>query len=184
MTNPNDFLEPTGTQDAPPAGGAGLPAEPDVSAIERLEAQVAELNDRHLRLAAEYDNYRKRAAREKAELGDRAQASLAGRLLEALDDLHRAMASDPASTPVEALRGALQAVEMKLWKELQGAGLERIDPVGQKFDPTVAEAVSLVPAPAGAEPETVGATFQAGYRFRGVLVRPARVAVFAAGGDA
>jgi molecular chaperone GrpE len=190
MTNHSDPAEAPdmgvadAPQDAAAAGAASLPAEPDVSAVRRLEDEVALLNERHLRLAAEYDNYRKRAAREKAELSDRAQATLAGRLLDALDDLHRAVTSDPASTPLEALRGAIQAVDMKVWKELQGAGLERIDPVGERFDPAVHEAVSLVAAPEAGREQTVAATFQAGYRFRGVLVRPARVQVYAGPGDA
>ncbi|HEX5634167.1 MAG TPA: nucleotide exchange factor GrpE [Gemmatimonadales bacterium] len=182
MTNPNDSLEQAGTRAE--AEATGVPAEPEASAIGRLEAQVAELNDRHLRLAAEYDNYRKRAAREKAELGDRAQAALVGRLLDGLDDLHRALGSDPASTPADALRGAIEAVEMKLSKELQAAGLERVDPVGQRFDPAVAEAVSIVPAATAGQADTVSATFQAGYRFRGVLVRPARVQVYSAPSEA
>lgn len=185
MTNP---IDPTAAAEmAVPdaaAGAGALPVEPDASAIQRLEAEVGQLNERYLRLAAEYDNFRKRAAREKSELSDRAQATLVGRLLDALDDLHRAVASDPASTPVEALRGAIQAVDMKLTKELQSAGLERIDPVGERFDPAVHEAVSLLPAPDAERAHSVAATFQAGYRFRGVLVRPARVQVHSAQGDA
>ena len=185
MTTPSDFLDQTGTQDAPPpVEGAALPVEPLDSAIQRLEADLAQANDRYLRLAAEFDNYRKRVIKEKGELADRAQASLVGRLLEALDDLHRAVTSDPASTPADALRGAIEAVDMKVWKELQAAGLERIDPVGQRFDPTTQEAVSVVPAPAPDMDQTVSATFQTGYRFRGVLVRAARVQVFQGQGDA
>jgi molecular chaperone GrpE len=185
MTTPSDF-DPTGTQDTAqaPADGAQLPAEPVDSAVQRLEGELAQSNDRYLRLAAEFDNYRKRATKEKTELSDRAQAVLVGRLLDALDDLHRAVTSDPASTPVEALRGAIEAVDMKLWKELQAAGLERIDPVGQKFDPAVQEAVSIVPASGPEQEQTVSATFQAGYRFRSVLVRPARVQVYQGQGDA
>ena len=91
-------------------------------------------------------------------------------------------ASDPATTPVDALRVAIEAVDMKVWKELQSAGLERIDPVGQRFDPSVQEAVSIQPAPSPEQEQTVSATFQAGYRFRSVLVRPARVQVFSGAG--
>jgi molecular chaperone GrpE len=183
MTTPSDSREPTGMQDTVP-DAAPVPAEPVDSAVQRLEGELAAANDRYLRLAAEFDNYRKRATKEKAELSDRAQATLVGRLLEALDDLHRAVSSDPASTPAEALRGAIQAVDMKVWKELQTAGLERIDPAGQPFDPTAQEAVSVLPAPSPEQEQTVSATFQAGYRFRGVLVRPARVQVYQGQGDA
>jgi molecular chaperone GrpE len=75
-------------------------------------------------------------------------------------------------------------VDKKLWKELQAAGLERIDPVGAPFDPSLHEAVSTVPAPSRDKDHQVSATFQAGYRFKGNLVRPARVQVYAEQGQA
>jgi molecular chaperone GrpE len=143
----------------------------------KLEADLAELRDRHLRLAAEYDNYRKRSSKERAELADRAQASFVAELLDVLDDLDRLVASDPA-TPLPALREGLSAVDRKLWKELQDAGVERIDPVGSPFDPALHEAVSTVPAPDRASDHIVSATFQPGYLFKGALVRPARVQVY------
>src|SRR5918999_3377933 len=142
-----------------------------------LEGDLAELRDRHLRLAAEFDNYRKRSSRERAELADRAQASFVAELLDVLDDLERLMASDP-STPLASLREGLNAVDRKLWKELQDAGVERIDPVGSAFDPALHEAVSTTPAPDASSVHTVSATFQPGYRFKGALVRPARVQVY------
>ncbi|HET6836809.1 MAG TPA: nucleotide exchange factor GrpE [Gemmatimonadales bacterium] len=143
----------------------------------RLEGDLAELKDRHLRLAAEYDNYRKRSSRERAELADRAQASFVAKLLDVLDDLDRLVASDP-NTPLPTLREGLSAVDRKLWKQLEDAGVERIDPVGTAFDPALHEAVSTVPAPDRASEHTVSATFQPGYRFKGTLVRPARVQVY------
>jgi molecular chaperone GrpE len=142
-----------------------------------LEADLAELKDRHLRLAAEFDNYRKRISRERAELADRAQASFVAELLDVLDDLDRLVASDPA-TPLPSLREGLSAVDRKLWKELQDAGVERIDPVGLPFDPALHEAVSTTPAPDRSKEHMVSATFQPGYRFKGTLVRPARVQVY------
>jgi molecular chaperone GrpE len=143
----------------------------------RLEDDLAELKDRHLRLAAEYDNYRKRSSRERAELADRAQASFVAKLLDVLDDLDRLVASDP-STPLPTLREGLSAVDRKLWKELQDAGVERIDPIGGPFDPSQHEAVSTTPAPERSKEQMVSATFQPGYRFKGTLVRPARVQVY------
>jgi molecular chaperone GrpE len=143
-----------------------------------LEGDLADLKDRHLRLAAEFDNYRKRNSRERAELADRAQASFVGKLLDVLDDLDRLVASDP-NTPLPTLREGLSAVDRKLWKELQDAGVERIDPVGSAFDPALHEAVSTTPAPDPESEHMVSATFQPGYRFKGVLIRPARVQVYA-----
>jgi molecular chaperone GrpE len=143
----------------------------------KLQSEVAELKDRHLRLAAEFDNYRKRINRERAELSDRAQASFVAKLLDVLDDMDRLVASD-ASTPLPTLREGLSAVDRKLSKVLEDAGVERIDPTGAPFDPSLHEAVSTVPAPDRSRDQQVSATFQPGYRFKGVLVRPARVQVY------
>lgn len=151
--------------------------EPDEQAVRRLEGELEEARDRHLRLAAEYDNYRKRVARERAELSDRAQAALVLRLLDVLDDMDR-LTSDRASASGESLRQAVELVERKFRKELDAAGLERIDPVGQAFDPSQHEAVSTVAPPSPDQDHQVSATFQPGYRFKGALVRPARVQVY------
>lgn len=142
-----------------------------------LENEVAELKDRHLRLAAEFDNYRKRINRERSELSDRAQASFVAKLLDVLDDMDRLVASDP-TTSLASLRAGLSAVDRKLSKELEDAGVERIDPVGTTFDPSQHEAVSTVPAPDRSKDHQVSATFAPGYRFKGVLVRPAKVQVY------
>lgn len=164
-------------------GGSALPVEPSSEAIRRLEEQLDEARERHLRLAAEYDNYRKRATRERTESGDRAQAALVGRLLDVLDDMDR-LSADSSAASGEQLRQAVELVDKKLWKELQAAGLERIDPVGAPFDPSVHEAVSVVPPPSREQDHQVSATFQAGYRFKGTLVRPARVQVYSEQGQA
>jgi molecular chaperone GrpE len=166
---------------AAPAGVAGVPAELESEAIRRLESEVAELKDRHLRLAAEFDNYRKRVAKERVELADRAQAAFVIRLLDVLDDLDRVV-DDSRNTPLETLREALVLVDRKLRKELEAAGVERIDPVGAPFDPAEHEAVSTVPAPDPGKDHMVSTTFQAGYRFKGQLVRPARVQVYSTQG--
>lgn len=162
---------------------AGLPMEPESEAIRRLENEVAELKDRHLRLAAEYENFRKRAARERLELADRSQAALAVRLLDVLDDLDRLVAGGGSSGP-EVLQQALILIDKKLRKELESAGLEGIDPVGQPFDPSLHEAVSVLPPVDPAQDHTVSATFQIGYRFKGSLIRPARVQVYSSEGHA
>jgi molecular chaperone GrpE len=162
---------------------AGVPLEPSESAYRRLTDQLNEANDRYLRLAADFDNFRKRVARERVELSDRAQAAFVIRLLDVLDDLDRLAATDPAG-PTTAVRQGVEMVDRKLRKELETAGLERIDPVGARFDPAVAEAVSVVPPPSVAQDHTVAATFQVGYRFKGSLVRPARVQVYSSEGHA
>lgn len=173
-------------EDTQPVLGEGrgvLPMEPQEGAIRRLEDQLEQERDRHLRLAAEYDNYRKRVARERAELADRAQATLVGRLLDALDDMDR-LTADGATASSEQLCHAIELVDRKLRKELEAAGLERMDPAGEPFDPSLHEAVSTLQPPSPDLDHQVSATFQAGYRFKGTLVRPARVQVYTEQGQA
>jgi molecular chaperone GrpE len=172
-----------GTQQTFGEGPGTLPAEPQSEAIRRLESQLDESRDRQLRLAAEFDNYRKRVARERVEQNDRAQASLVTRLLDVLDDMDRLSAEGGAAS-AESIREAVGLVDRKLRKELETAGVERIDPVGEPFDPSIHEAVSVVPPPRPDQDHTVSATFQTGYRFKGALVRPARVQVYSAQGQA
>lgn len=164
-------------------GAAGVPMEPDAQAIRRLEGQLDEERDRHLRLAAEFDNYRKRVTRERAELADRSQATLVTRLLDILDDMERIIADGTTASP-DQLRHAMELVDRKLRKELQTAGLERLDPAGATFDPSEHEAVSTLPPPSPDRDHQVSATFQPGYRFKGTLVRPARVQVYSEQGQA
>jgi len=164
--------------DAAEAAPTAVPVEPEASAIQRLEEALAGEKDRYLRLAAEYDNFRKRVARERVELADRAQAALTVRLLDVLDDLDRLAVQDLSVMGREALHEALVLVDRKLRKELVAGGLERLDPVGQAFDPAEHEAVTVVPAPDPALDHQVSAVLQAGYKFKGALVRPARVQVY------
>jgi molecular chaperone GrpE len=174
---------PEGDKPAESAVGAGnLPVELSEEAVKRLEGELADLRDRHIRLAAEYDNFRKRVHKEKLELSDRAQATVVARLLDVLDDLDRVESGSQASGDV--VQHGLVLIERKLRKELEAAGLERIDPVGAAFDPSLHEAVSVIPTPEGAADHTVSATFQPGYRFKGALIRPARVQVYSTEGYA
>ncbi len=159
-------------------GVAGVPMEPPFEAIKRLEEEVAQFRDRHARLAAEFDNYRKRVTRETQVLAERSQASLTIKVLDVLDDLDRILEGVDDGTPAETLREALVLVDRKLRKELEAAGLERIDPIGLRFDPSLHEAVATTPAVEPEQDDHVSATFQAGYLFKGNLIRPARVQVF------
>ena len=99
---------PAGEPSAPTGGSAGVPTEPTEGAVRRLEDQLAELRDRHARLAAEFDNYRKRMARERLEGNDRAQAQLMLKLLDSLDDLDRVVATRHEGLTVDGLREAGQ----------------------------------------------------------------------------
>lgn len=142
-----------------------------------LSVEVEAARERHLRLAAEFDNYRKRAERERSEVRTRARAELVESMLDALDDLQRVADSDEESTPAEALREGVRIAERKLFRALEAGGLEVIGAAGQRFDPEVHEALMTVPAETEAEDEIVADVFQRGYRLETVLIRPARVRV-------
>ena len=171
-----DAMESEGGLTVSPAG-VGAPVVMGDDAVDRLEREAAEWKDRCLRAAADFENYKKRAVRERMEAGSRAQADLIMRALDALDDLGRIAALDPAQTTSQALHEGVGLVERKLQKALEGVGLERVDPAGQPFDPNVHEAVMTMPAVSAAADHTVGTVFQPGYRLNGLLIRPARVAV-------
>ena len=146
-------------------------------AAEEAQRQLEEQRDKYLRLAAEYDNYRKRAARERAEAGSRAQAELVRQLIDGLDDLARFAHLDPTATDTTTVVQGVELVEKKLLKALTSAGLEVINPVDQPFDPALHEAVGTEPALSPEDDHMVARVYQQGYRFNGQLLRPARVVV-------
>jgi molecular chaperone GrpE len=99
-----------------------------------------------------------------------------------LDDIDRLAAIDPATTTGAALHEGFALIGKKLAKELEAGGLEAIDPVGEKFDPAEQEAVALRTPDDPALDDTVSATFQKGYRFRGNVIRHAKVQVYSVDG--
>ncbi len=151
-------------------GGLGV-ADSDV------QRELSTERDKYLRLAAEYDNYRKRTARERGELTSRAQADLTKHLLDALDDLGRFAHVDPGTVDPVTLAQGVEMVERKFLKSLGAAGLELINPIDQTFDPALHEAVTTEPALAPEDDHVVSRVFQVGYVFNGQLLRPARVVV-------
>ena len=158
--------------DAPEGVGAP-PADPAPNLQQELDAH----RDKYLRLAAEYDNYRKRSIKERHEAGARAQAELVKQFLDALDDLSRFAHVDPATVDAATVVQGVELVERKMVKALASAGLEIVNPVDQTFDPALHEAVSTEPAAAREDDHVVARVYQPGYLFGGQLLRPARVVV-------
>ena len=156
---------------------ASAPADGSRADTSTLERQLEEQKDKYLRLAAEYDNYRRRTAKERAEAGSRGQADLINAMLEGIDDLARFADIDPATTDATTLHKGIEMVERKLLKSFSSVGLEVINPVDQSFDPNLHEAVATEPALAKEDDNTVSKVYQQGYRFNGQLLRPARVVV-------
>jgi molecular chaperone GrpE len=165
------------TADFGPEPGPGDPDAGPVVADSDVQRELSAQRDKYLRLAAEYDNYRKRTARERGELTSRAQADLTKHLLDALDDLGRFAHVDPATVDPVTLTQGVEMVERKFLKSLGTAGLQLINPIDQTFDPALHEAVTTEPALSREDDHVVSRVFEVGYLFNGQLLRPARVVV-------
>jgi molecular chaperone GrpE len=177
----DDIVEDGGGRGDPDGdGGAGSDVDTDTVAladqVDRLQREVAAAQDRYLRIAAEFDNYRRRVDRERADLPARAKADVVKALLEVIDDLDRVAEYD-ADTPAESLLEGVRLVDLKLNRLVGTWGLVKVDPTGEPFDPNTMEAVAAVPAEHPEEDDVVLDVFQRGYRLGDTLVRPARVRV-------
>jgi molecular chaperone GrpE len=167
----------TGTAD--PGTGPETAESPDEVAteVDELRDELEALNERHLRLAAEFDNYRKRNERDRSALATRLQANLVSSLLDVLDDLQRVEESGVDEGGESVLEG-VRLVEKKFVGVLEGAGLEPVEAESAVFDPELMEALAAVPTDDPEKDHRVADVFQRGYRFRDVLIRPARVRVW------
>jgi len=152
--------------------------EPSKSEAEVLQEELDRLRDQHLRLAADFENYRKRVSADLTMGWVRAQAELAKSLLEGLDDLQRVSQFTTEDATLETLIEGVDLVERKFLKALTDAGLQAVDPTGEPFDPNSMEAMMRVPVEEDGQDETVHQVFQKGYLFKDQLVRPARVSVY------
>ncbi|MDQ2767329.1 MAG: nucleotide exchange factor GrpE, partial [Gemmatimonadota bacterium] len=168
---------PAASHDDAADGADGDGNEDAAAAVAGSNRELDEQRDRYLRLAAEYDNYRKRSQKERQEAGARAQGELVKSLIDSLDDLMRVTAQDPEIVDAKTIHQGIEVVNKKLMKALGMAGLELIDPVDQTFDPAQHEAVSTEPALSPEDDHLVSRVFQQGYRYNGQLLRPARVVV-------
>lgn len=142
-----------------------------------LREEFEGLNDRHLRLAAEFNNYRRRVENERTEVWARAQADVVAKFLDVLDDLQRVAGLDLTNATVEAIMEGIDLVDRKFMRVLSDTGVEVLDPVGEAFSPETMEAMMRVPAETEEDDDTVDQVFQKGYALKGQLVRPARVSV-------
>ena len=146
--------------------------------IATLRTDFEELTDKHLRLVAEFNNFRRRSEQERLSAWARAQADVIAKFLDVLDDLNRVAELDLSNATVEAIMEGVDLVERKFVRMLEDAGVEVIDPAGEAFDPEQMEAMMRMPAESEDQDDSVAQVFQKGYSLKGTLVRPARVAVY------
>jgi molecular chaperone GrpE len=178
-----DAAEPAGEQD--PANEAEIEESTERSEgmeeeRDDPEASLERERDEYLALAqraqADFENYRKRAAKEAAAAGDRAKGGLVRELLPVVDNLERALES--AEESEQHLAEGVRLVHAELVAVLQRNGIEPFDPTGEPFDPEVHEALSTQPAD-GADAGMVVGVMEKGYKLNGTVLRPARVVVTA-----
>jgi molecular chaperone GrpE len=146
------------------------------SKIEELSEEKKELLDGLLRLKAEFENYRKRMLKEQTRILDTAEAGLVKKLLTVMDNLERAVGNSADETGTNGLREGVEMVLGQMVEILEKEGLEVIDPEGEVFDPEYHEAMMVVETDECPE-DTVAEVTQKGYRFKGMLLRPALVNV-------
>ena len=154
--------------------------DPEPAPASALQAELERAQDQRIRLAADFDNYRKRTEGQLKSRWNHAQADLLARLLDPLDDLGRVTDCDPETATAESLLEGVAQVERKFARLLEEAGVEVVDPLGEPFDPTRMEAMMRVPADSEDLDDVVQMVMQRGFTLKGQLLRPARVAVYKA----
>lgn len=145
--------------------------------LETVKKLVEEQKDKYLRLSAEFDNYRKRTLKEKAELikngGEKAITSI----LPILDDLERALQNMQKAEDVKAIYDGVDLIYQKFLKELSHEGLKKMEPIGEAFDTDYHEAIALVPSPSEEQKGKVLDCVQTGYTLHDKVIRHAKVVV-------
>ena len=172
---------PEGNEERPAAGTEVAEGATDLAAQltalrterDRLAAEKAELNDRLLRRQADFENYRKRAERDRSEFVQFAGIEFVRELLPILDDFERALKVECADA---AFTKGVRLIYTRLYEALKKMGLEPMDTIGRPFDPNLHQAIERVET-GEAEDQTILDEFQKGYNFKGKLLRPAMVKV-------
>ena len=145
-------------------------------ALEEAQTKYAELNETYLRLYSEFDNYRKRTAKEKLELSATASAAVMKDLLPVLDDFERALQNMEKNGNETDIQG-VTLIYNKLKSTLQKKGLEEIVAIDCEFNTDEHEALTMVPAPDESKKGKVIDVIQKGYKLNGTVIRFARVVV-------
>jgi molecular chaperone GrpE len=189
MSENDESQNPSGATPTPVPTGDDIPVAAETLAaptpeqrIAALETEKLEIKDRMLRIAAEFDNYKKRARKELSDQEVKARESVLKDFLEVVDNLERALASIGTGTTEKDVKSVQDGVELvlRLFKsKLERYGVKVIEAKGQPFDPRMHDAISQIPSPDVA-PGTIVHEMQKGYRVGDRLLRPAVVVVAAA----
>ncbi|MCD8210533.1 MAG: nucleotide exchange factor GrpE [Prevotella sp.] len=149
----------------------------EIDPLEEAKKNLETLNDKYLRLAAEFDNYRKRTIKEKAELILNGSKRAIQAILPIIDDMERALAITDKTSEEASLKEGLKLIHQKMIKSLEGLGVSEIDTIDADFNTDFHEAIAMVP---GVEDEKKGKVLdcvQKGYKLNEDVIRHAKVAV-------
>ena len=149
----------------------------DTDKTAEYEATIADLKDKYLRQAAEFDNYRKRVLKEKSELIQNGGESVISSLLPIIDDFERALQNMKKSDDTAALKEGVELIYQKFMKTLESNGLKTIETKEADFNTDFHEAVAMIPAPNDESKGKVVDCVQKGYKLNDKVIRHANVAV-------
>ncbi len=144
---------------------------------EELEEKLAELQDKYLRLSAEYDNYRKRTLREKMDLQEGAREDIFVNILPVVDDLERAMDSVQSAKDLEAVKLGMELIHTKFSNYLKQQGIKEIDALNKELNTDLHEAVTKIPVESKKKKGKVVDVIEKGYMLRDKVIRFAKVVI-------
>lgn len=150
---------------------------PDESPIQLLEKALEEEKNKYLRLYAEFENFRRRSAKERIDLIGSAGSELMKDILPVVDDFERAIHSNASVDDIDAVKKGFELLHHKLFNILTQKGLKPMDSAGQKFDPEVHEAIAQVPATADDQKGMIIDVIEKGYELNSKILRHPKVIV-------
>lgn len=153
------------------------PAEEKVSIEQELQAKLAELNDKYLRLYSDFDNFRKRTAKEKMELIQSGGEDVFKSMLPVIDDFERAMKSNAAIEDIKTINEGVNLIYTKFKNTLSQKGLEEMKSLGEPFNTDLHEAITSIEAPSDADKGKILDELEKGYTLNGKVIRFAKVVI-------
>ena len=171
----SDTSETSETSDTSSSSESSDSSEPELSPLEKAEKEIEQLKDQYLRARAEFENYRKRTIKEKAELILNGGEKTITAILPVLDDFERALA-DTTEDP-EAIKQGMELIFHKFVKTLEGLGVKKIETEDKPFDVDYHEAIAMVPGMGDDKKGMVIDCVQTGYMLNDKVIRHAKVAV-------
>lgn len=164
-------------QEGDAAAGDAPQDSAEAAGPDKIEAELAELKDKYLRLFAEFDNYKRRTSKERMELLKTANQEMVVALLPVVDDFERARQAMQKAEDVNSVREGVDLINNKLTNILQQKGLTPMDAVGTTFDPDLHEAITQIPAPDESMKGKVIDEVEKGYLLNGKVIRFAKVVI-------